>query len=413
MLKDTLREILLTQKKVLQNRNNGLLREALVDLPELKAHALIVSGVRRCGKSTLLFQLMKDKYPDAIYVNFEDPRLYEFDTVDFSRLDEVISEMDSKVLFFDEIQIFKNWEKYIRFKLDEGYKLVITGSNASLLSKELGTKLTGRHITKELFPFSYSEFLLRKKYIPGKKSVEKYLTIGGFPEYISDHQDEMLQQLLEDIVIRDIVVRYGIRDVKILQRLAWYLISNVGKGVTANRVKSLFGVAANSTILEYFSYLENAYLIQFVPKFSYSHRKQLINPRKVYAIDPGLVQANSGSFTEDYGRKLENLVFLKLRRNWKEIYYFAEKGECDFLVFEKGKLVMAVQVCYHVDVYNQEREINGLVEALNYFSITEGTIVTLDQEDTLKIDDKLIHLVPSYQWLQNEKSMARKKYLKK
>jgi len=166
------------------------------------------------------------------------------------------------------------WKEHLAFP-------IVTGSNASLLSRELGAKLTGRHITKELFPFSYHEFLLLKSLKADEDSVLKYLNIGGFPEYVKQEKDEILQYLFEDILIRDIAVRYGIRDEKNLQRLALYLVSNVGKLITDNRLKSMFGIASTSTIMEYLSYLEFAYLIQFVPKFSYSIRKQLV---KFYCI---------------------------------------------------------------------------------------------------------------------------------
>src|SRR5579859_1633116 len=149
LAKEVINQILMSQKENLLLKDSGLRREALHTLPDLSSYAMIVSGIRRCGKSTLLFQLLKERYPDALYLNFEDPRLYEFEINDFSRLDQVIGDTGSKVLLFDEIQIIPQWERYVRQKLDEGFKLVITGSNASLLSRELGTKLTGRHITKE------------------------------------------------------------------------------------------------------------------------------------------------------------------------------------------------------------------------------------------------------------------------
>jgi len=399
LLKSTILEIIKSQKNQVVYSEKGLKRVALSELPDLRSHALIVSGIRRCGKSTLLFQLIEAKYPDAIYLNFEDPRLYEFEKADFGRLDEVIKELGGKVLLFDEIQIFPDWEKYIRFKLDEGYQLIVTGSNASLLSKELGTKLTGRHITKELFPFSYNEFLEKQGLLPSPDTVEAYLHIGGFPEYVKHKQPEILQQLLEDILLRDIVVRYAIRDVRMLQRLAWYLISNVGKAVSGNRIKSLFEIKSTSTIMEYLTYLENAYLVFYVPKFSYSTRKQLINPRKVYAIDPGIIQVNSGSFSDDSGRELENTVFLHLKRKWKEIFYYSEKGECDFVVFDNGKIISAIQVCYQIDQDNMQRELNGLYDALAFFNLKKGYIITLNQDDHFRKDHLVIECIPAHKWL--------------
>jgi len=399
LLKATLNQVIAAQRNNISQHETGLSREALASLPDLSSHALIVSGIRRCGKSTLLFQLLKNKYQNALYLNFEDPRLYEFEINDFLRLDELIKESNLKVLMFDEIQIVAGWERYIRQKLDEGYKVVVTGSNASLLSRELGTKLTGRHITKELFPFSYKEFNLFTEAIPSEASLLKYLKAGGFPEYLKNQTDEILQYLFEDILVRDIAVRYGLRDVKSLQRLALYLISNVGKLITANRLKGMFDISATSTIMEYLAHLEHAYLLQFVPKFSYSIRKQQINPRKVYAIDTGMVNVNSGSFTEDLGRLFENLVYLHLRRSYIEIYYFSEKGECDFVTFNRGTINAIIQVCYDLNQDNLERELNGLIEAMTFFGITEGIIVTLNQKDEIKSKGGTVYVMPCHEWM--------------
>jgi predicted AAA+ superfamily ATPase len=399
ILQSAFNQVIETQKANLAQKDPGLKRDAMATLPALSAFALIVSGIRRCGKSTLLFQLLKERYPDALYLNFEDPRLYDFGPTDFGRLDEAIKASGSSVLFFDEIQIIPEWERYVRQKLDEDYKLVITGSNASLLSRELGTRLTGRHITKELFPFSYHEFCAFKGLSYDKSSLLSYLELGGFPEYLKQGIPEILNQLFEDILIRDIAVRYGVRDVKTLQRLAFYLLSNVSKLITGNRLKTLFEIGSTSTVMEYLSHLEYSCLLQFVPKFSYSLRKQIANPRKVYAIDTGLINVNSGSLTEDNGRKFENLVYLHLRQKHREICYFAEKKECDFVITSNGKLVEAVQVCFELNPDNINRELDGVVEALTFFNADEGFIVTLDQTDRLEKNGKVVHVVPAHQYL--------------
>lgn len=399
ILQNILSQIIHVQSMNIANKDVGLKRDTLPLLPNLAAHALIVSGIRRCGKSTLLFQLLNSKYPGALYLNFEDPRLYEFENNDFSRLDNLIREQNLSVLMFDEIQIIPEWERYVRQKLDEGYKIVVTGSNASLLSRELGTKLTGRHITKELFPFSYHEFISYQKLEPSSESLISYLEIGGFPEYIKERTDDILNHLFEDILIRDIAVRYNIKDLRTLQRLAQYLISNVGKPVSGNKLKNIFEVGATSTILEYLSHMEYSYLLHFVPKFSYSLKKQIANPRKVYAIDTGLINVNSGSFTEDSGRKFENLIFLHLRRTFKEIYYFSEKGECDFITFNNGAFHQAIQVCYELNPDNLDREINGMIEALELFNMKEGTLVTISQKDQFEKNGKIIHVIPAHEYL--------------
>ncbi|NBC67298.1 MAG: AAA family ATPase [Bacteroidetes bacterium] len=398
ILKSQLKEVAEAQKENLQKLNTGLIRHQLDEMPELASHTLIISGIRRCGKSTLLHQLLKERHPNATYLNFEDPRLYEFELNDFTRLDELIRDRESTVLFFDEIQVVEGWERYIRQKLDEGFKIVITGSNASLLSSELGSKLTGRHITKELFPFSWIEFCEFRSLEYSEDTLKKYMETGGFPEYVKTEDDDILHQLFEDILVRDIAVRYGVRDVKTLKRLALYLVSNVGNLVTGNKLKSLFGIGATSTVMEYFSYLEQTWLMHFIPKFSYSVRKQSVNPRKVYAIDNGLINVNSKSFSGDYGRILENLVFLHLRRSVNEIYYFSENGECDFVTFNKGKVNEVVQVCYELNPDNLDRELNGLFEALSFFELNEGTIITLNQADTFETEGFTARVVPCHEY---------------
>jgi predicted AAA+ superfamily ATPase len=400
LLTVNLKQIIDAQKTALLAREPGLIRESLKDLPDLRSHALIVSGIRRCGKSTLLLQMLNEKYNQAVYLNFEDPRLYDFERNDFTRLDEVIREFRTNVLLFDEIQIVPEWERYARQKLDEGYKLVITGSNASLLSRELGTKLTGRHVTQELFPFSYREFCSFRKLKSSADSLQQYLDTGGFPEYVKSGRPEILNQLFDDILLRDIAVRYSIRDIKTLQRLALYLVSNTANLITGNKLRAMFEIGSTSTIMEYLSYLEDSWLLQFVPKFSHSLKKQLINPRKVYAIDTGFVRTNSGSFSDDHGRLLENLVWLHLRRHYREIYYFAEKKECDFLIFEKGKPRAAIQVCFDLTPDNLDREIKGLTEAMNTVKLKQGYIITLKQKDLIEKEGLTINVLPCHEYME-------------
>jgi uncharacterized protein len=400
ILKSTLEEVAKAQKSNLLNLDAGLKRHQLEVMPEITSHALIISGIRRCGKSTLLHQWLKNERKGAFYLNFEDPRLVELELNDFTRLDQIITEQKIKALFFDEIQVIEEWERYVRQKLDEGFQIVITGSNASLLSSELGTKLTGRHITKELFPFSWKEFCEFQSLELSEASLKKYMEAGGFPEYVKTKNDDILHQLFEDILLRDIAVRYGVRDVKTLQQLALYLISNVGNLVTGNKLKSLFGIGATSTVMEYFSHLEQTWLLHFIPKFSYSLRKQSINPRKVYAIDTGLINVNSKSFSGDGGRILENLVFLNLRRSFKEICYFSEKGECDFVVSENSEPKILLQVCYELTPDNLDRELNGLYEALDFFNLDKGFIVTLSQSDRFERNGKTAEVLPCHRFFE-------------
>ncbi|MFY8035860.1 MAG: ATP-binding protein [Cyclobacteriaceae bacterium] len=394
LLQSQLSEIIDSQAVSFSKKDIGLRRELLQRLTIPDNFALIITGIRRCGKSTLLLQLLHEKFDGAFYLHFEDSRLAGFETDDFNRLNLEIARRKPPVLFFDEIQILNNWELFIRHKLDEGYKVVITGSNASLLSKELGTKLTGRHISVELFPFSYKEFLSFHKNESNEKSLTEFLHKGGFPEYLKANNGSILNQLLEDILYRDIAVRYAVRNVKTLKQLAVYLLSNIAKPVSATNLTKLFEIKSTSAVLDYFAFLENAYIVQFLPLFSYSLKKQIRNPRKVYSIDLGLFTENSIVFSDENGRRIENAVYLHLRLKWKELYYFQEKKECDFVVFEKGALRQLIQVCYELTPENLERETMGLYHAMDFFKVTSGTIVTFRQKETFQKENKKIEVIP-------------------
>ncbi len=400
ILKSDIQKIYELQSIVADQADTGVMRELLSDFNVTDRFASILTGIRRCGKSTLLYQLRSRKYKDAFYLNFDDNRLYTFDNNDFLRLDELITESGSRLLFFDELQEIQGWERYVRQKLDENYNVVITGSNASLMSRELGTKLTGRHLDSELFPFSYAEYLQAVKAEGGEESVRDYLDKGGFPAFIMSGDERVLSDLFEDILLRDIILRNGIRDIKGLQRLALWLISNISNLVTATGVKQVAGISATSTVMEYFSHLEASYLFHFVPRFSYSVRSRMVSPRKVYCADNGLITVNSGSFSDDRGRKLENAVFVSLRTRHKTVFYFSDKQECDFIVLRRGGKPLIIQSCYEINRDNMDRELGGLFEALAFFDTKEGTIVTLNQTDKFTKDGMIVNVVPAWEFLQ-------------
>ncbi|MEI6751598.1 MAG: ATP-binding protein [Paludibacter sp.] len=400
ILESEIREVLEQQYGTLMLKDNGLKRELIPSTGNLSTHALIISGVRRCGKSTLMRQIIKEFPPeDILFLNFDTPRLFEFSLTDFGRLDRIIQQKGAKVLFFDELQLVEGWEMYVRQKLDEGFQVVITGSNASLLSKELGTRLTGRHITQELFPFSYSEFLRFQSLQAGSDTLALYMQTGGFPDFLKNNDEEQLATLFEDVIVRDIVARYGIKDIKSLHRLAVYLLSNVSNRVTATKLRQALSIGATSTVLSWFSHLELSYLVAFLPMFSYSTKAQLINARKVYAIDLGMVTAVTGLSTTDKGRKLENLVYIHLRKTYRELYFFDEKGECDFVAMKNGTVDALVQVCFELTPDNLQREMNGLQKAMKYFNVKKGTIVTFKNSDLFRENGYDIEVVPAYQFL--------------
>ena len=298
VLKSEIEKSLALQRLFLNKKQEGFSRESSAKLQLSTSHILIITGVRRCGKSTLLQQISKNLNEEFIFFNFEDPRIYGFELEDFTKLDEIVGD-EIRYYFFDEIQNVEKWELFIRHLHDRDKRIAITGSNASLLSKELGTRLTGRNIQIELFPFSYTEYLKFLHLENNLASFNLYLEDGGFPEYIKSKHKEQLQQLFKDIVYRDIIVRHGIRQAKTLIDIALFLIANVGKEYSLNGIKNTFGVGSANSVADYIHWLEDSYVLFSMPRFSWSLKSVSINPKKVYCIDTGFAQANSLSFSED------------------------------------------------------------------------------------------------------------------
>ncbi len=396
ILKETIREVILSQQKGLASQKQGIRRDVITKIDVKAPHAVIISGIRRCGKSTLLQQLMS-KIKDCYYLNLDDPRLFNFQLPDFEKVDEVFLEEFGKKenYFFDEIQTVAHWELFVRKLLDQKKRCLITGSNASLLSRELGTKLTGRHLTYELFPFSYKEMLTLTSAKPSLQSFEGYIESGGFPEYLQNNNLNILQELLKDILTRDIIVRHGLKESKTITELTLYLLTNAGKEFSYHKLATYCNVGSVNTIISYISYLEDSYILFTIPRFAYSVAKQLVSPKKSYVIDVGFARANSASFSADTGRILENVVFLHLRKRYKEIFYYKEGKECDFVIKEKGKIILAIQVCTQLTEENKERELAGLTEAMKKLNLTKGLILTLNQDDSLGN----ILIMPIWKWI--------------
>lgn len=384
------------ENNVSQVKSGKVARDAEIQRPS--RFVTVITGVRRCGKSFLLKQAMST-VKKKIFLNFEDIRVDGFSFSDFNKVEKIALDEGIKYLVFDEIQSIEGWEKYVRSAHDKGFHIYITGSNASMLSRELGTRLTGRHIQKELFPFSFSEFLSLRKKKGNPSTLKEYLFNGGFPEYLLEENSEFLRTLLRDIVVRDTAVRRGIRNEHTLLQLALYLMSNVGKEVSYNNLSNTLEIKSVRTTIDYCNYLNESYLFDFVSMFSFSTRKQIANPKKAYSVDTGMARASSLSFSEDSGRMLENAVYLKLRRSGKNIFYFRDvKSECDFIVKDNERVVSAIQVCWELNDDNLKRELNGLKHAMEATKARNGYIVSFDQED--EFDG--IKVIPAWKWLQTK-----------
>ncbi|OOG68754.1 ATP-binding protein [Algoriphagus sp. A40] len=365
------------------------------NIPVQSNQILVVSGVRRCGKSVLIRKSLSSSEP-GLYLNFEDPRLVDFEAVDFPKLELLRDQMGKTSILLDEVQSVMGWEIFARSLHEKGQKLYITGSNASILSRELGTRLTGRYKQIELFPFSYTEFLLFKNLSQGEKSFESYFLSGGFPEYLQNQDQDYLRTLFRDILARDVAVRRNISNETSLIRLGVFLCSNVGKPFSYSRIGSLLEIKSVRTVIDYCDYLEESYLFDLIPMYSPSIRKQLANPKKAFCVDPALASANSLSFSRDLGRKLENYVYLHLRRSFKEIQYFQNKeSECDFVVKWNEEIIGAAQVCWELNSENLQREIKGLKAAMEDTQAYKGVLLTWNQEDLLEG----LAVVPIWKWM--------------
>ena len=420
MNKNFLKEILVKQNSYFNRKKYSVVREKLdlvkryKDLP----HIVIISGLRRVGKSTLLKQINDYFYNSQKYryLNFEDEKLLDFDVKEFNKLYEVFLELNenSKVFLFDEIQNLEKWEIAIRRLYEEWLKFYITWSNSKLLSKELWTKLTGRYVKVELFPFSFKEFLDFKwmkfekndiylSEVKAKilKNFNKYLEIGWMPEYVKYENEEILKQVYDDIIYKDIIVRYKISDVKTFKELAKYLISNIWKPISYTKLKNMLWLWSVNTIKAYIEYLQNSYLIYELQKYDYSVRKQLVNHKKIYSIDLWFVNLLWFNFSENIGRNLENLVFIELKRRWKQLYYHKNKKECDFVIVEWLKPVEVIQVTYSLEgEETRKKEIDWILEAMKDYGLKEWLILTYDEEDEIVPGDGLkIKVLPIWRWM--------------
>jgi uncharacterized protein len=376
---------------------------------------VIITGIRRCGKSTLLQQIRARQSENAYYLNFDDERLVSFTVDDFQLLLEVFYELfgEQKIFYFDEIQNVKQWERFVRRLHDTGNKIYITGSNAHMLSRELGTHLTGRYVSYELYPFSFREFIALKN--PGllNKDIYKttvkaavlslfhdYFNSGGFPDFVKTGDELALKTLFENILYRDIMVRNNITKEKEIKELVSYLAGNYSRLSTNSELAGIIGVKNASTVKKYVGFLADSYLVFQTSKYDYAVSKQILNPKKSYFIDNGLVKRVGFSFSDNLGHLLENMVFIELLRRGKKVYYHSKSQECDFVTEEVEKVTAAIQVCYtFTSEKTKKREIDGLIDAMNVHKLQSGLIITDDTEEELIDNGRIITIIPAWKWL--------------
>ncbi len=405
--------------------------ELNIDVP----HVNDIVGVRRCGKTYYMYQLISElldkgvSKSNILYLNLDDDRLQPLNGDELQLLIETFREMQEAseearlYLFLDEIQNFPSWERWVKGIYDrkQNVKIVISGSNASLLSQDISTLLTGRHLSTRMFPFSFAEFLeyhgvgYDLKTLPYsedrtavKRRFNEYLEKGGFPEtivYAAVQHRETLQSYFDDIIHRDIISRYGIRNPMIFKDLALFCISNIAKPHTYNSLKKLFASHSSlstDAIINYIAYLEDAFLLFSVSHYDESLKQQMNKPRKLYCIDTGMINAVSFKLSSDIGRLYENLAFIHLLRLGNEVYYWQDlKGlEVDFVTKQGLSPTQLIQVCSDLsDSQTKEREINGLLAGMKHFKMQEGTIITADTFGEEEIDGRRVRYVPLWWWL--------------
>jgi uncharacterized protein len=421
MDKEVIKQVILEQENAKKTGTTGIQREQLTIIESLVTlpHIIIICGIRRCGKSTLMRQILEKYYDSQIYfVDFEDERFVNFTTEDFNSLYEILIELYGlkHVFFFDEIQNIENWELFVRRIHREKNKVFITGSNASLLSSELSTRLTGRHIVIELLPFSFREyleyyqisyneksFLITQEKAILKRTFNEFLENGGMPEYLQHKNPLILQNIYENILYKDVIVRYQIKEVKAMRELTLDLLSNIGAPLSYTKIKNNLNLGSINTVKNYIHYLENAYLIFTLDRFSFSVSQQTLLQKKVYAIDTGIAKQIAFHFSKKQGRYLENIVYLELRRRYKEIFYYKTEDnlEVDFLIREGAEIVLLIQVSESLrDPKTREREYKALTQAMEELNVEKGLILTEEEE----LDDPKfpkIEVMAIYQWLLN------------
>lgn len=413
------KQVLLDQQKekdeILPENLTARREEVYFDLNSQLAQ--IVIGVRRSGKSTLCHKILKQNGINYAYVNFDDERLYNLKTEDLNAMLEALYMVygDFKYLFCDEIQNIPSWFLFVNRLLRQKMRLVITGSNAKLLSGELSTHLTGRYNQIELFPFSFSEILTYKNISANddstlgvarrKAAFEEYMSQGGFPELFEvKNKKAYIRNLFNSIIMRDIKQRFSVRYPEALRKMADYLADTVCSEINYKSLAKQFSFGSAHTAENYVSYLRQAYLLIGLQKFSFKSRERIRN-EKNYVIDTAFIStAKEGFSTQNFGWRLENIVCIELfrRRNQTlhDVYYFKNGYKIDFALVSGNKVVELIQVS--VDISAQKtfnREVNALLRASTELDCNNLTLITLNEDSTHTVDNQTIHITPVLKWL--------------
>ena len=422
-------------REVIQEFIQGPLKKAIrrdqdlpVDIPKI----ISLLGPRRSGKTWRLYSLIEQLSEDIdrnrlVYINFEDDRLFPLRLKDLNDLLQTYYELyphnrDHKVwFFFDEIQEVPNWEKFVRRILDkENCRIYISGSSSKLLSRELATTLRGRTLPYEVFPLNFQEFLRFNEVefdadTPKGKSIvlhwfDRWLRQGGFPELIflpEELHRKTVDEYLDLMLYRDLTERFSIKNPSLLKYLLKYLVSNMANPFSIskiyNDIKSQGYAIGRNTVYDYLSYLEEAFMVFNINIWHRSVRTQALRPNKTYIIDSSFKKVMT--IGEDEGRLLKNAVFLFLRQKGLKLHYLQNKQAVDFY-WENG---YPVNVCLDISSHEtREREIAGIVEALHFLDEKEGFILTRDQTETIRLEGKIIQILPAWTYFTDAQQILPK-----
>lgn len=387
----------------------GIKRDVFINIEKNLNNDLILSliGIRRAGKTEILFEtidhLLKSNIDknSCFFIKVDDLRIKDKLSLDFiNKLIELRESLFGKseklYLFFDEIQELDNWQQAIKTIYDlnkSKIKILITGSNASMLKKDLSNYLTGRKIDIEIYPFSFKEYLKidldldnKLAFIENKsliiKKFKEYINHSGFAEILfnKNNSEDYIKNLHETIILKDVSLKNKISNSKKILDISRYIMTNSTKPFNYLKTSKQFEISKDS-FASYISYFEDVFLFFNLYLFDYSLKRQLINEKKIYPVDLGFLNYSAFKFSENKGRILENLVFIELKRRGKEIYYHKNKKECDFVIKEGLEIVKAIQVCKSLDdLETKKREIEGLLDACKTYNLKEGLILTEDEE---------------------------------
>jgi hypothetical protein len=381
----------------------------------------VVLGPRRAGKSVFSLMLLRGR--PFIYFNFDDEVLSSAGGI---ATDELMKELHAaygsiKTVLFDEIQNLPNWELFVNRLHREGYNLVLTGSNAHLLSKELATHLTGRHMPIEILPFDFNEFLRAKKFqvdsedsaLPQQRGellnlMENYLLNGGFPEVVVSNLDpkDYLEVLFDALLFKDVVKRHKVKFSTQIGNLGAHLINNFANLYTVRKLLEILNLRSASTTEKYIKYLEEAYLVFSLLRYSPKSVQRIKSPRKVYAVDNGFISAKAIQHSPDKGKLMENLVFTELVKRGvkpnRDLFYYKTRNdrEIDFVLKKGYQVTELIQVCYEAITSDvEQRETKALLEAGDELKVGKMTVLTWDEKREIKKDGSTIQLRPLWDWL--------------